>query len=579
MLKNQQHNQGELCQVLRQCKILCRNLKTKRFQPLSSLNIGKNAISRELADELVDAYLRTYEGVFRILHVPTFRKDYANYWETPAEASEPFVVLLQLVMALGSSIQETPSSLKTTANHWIYEAHMWLILPPEKDRMTLVGVQIMCLLTLVKMTCGVSSDLTWIMAGSLIRTAMYMGLHRDPSHLSQMTRYRAEMRRRLWATILELNLQYAFEAGGMPLISCDDYDALPPADLDDEELDDRIDDADKRPASRGVATQMSVAVALFRSFPVRLRLAQYINDFHSNLTYEDTLRLNSELTKACRAFTHIIGELTGRPPTPNRRPPPIRAFHIALAEVVLYRCFHTLHFPVLRISFEDPRYYFSRKMCLDGALKIADLWLFTSPRSARLHEPRSDFEQLTLAGTGMFKNIPIQAACIIALELLHEKGDGASGLGSLATAGGGGLRACLDEALGWTVQRLRAGELTAKAHCFLASCLAHVEALERRLDGAATMALLVERATAAARADEGILKEAAARNGVDVEEVRTAEAGGTEAGGTEAPVAMDDLLAGWDAAWAWDEHDDWMWGDSWSQVNMPTTVGNGNSLF
>lgn len=585
MLKSQEHTQGELFHVLRQCKVICKNIKKSRLPPISSGSIGKTVVSKELANDLVGAYLRTYEGVFRILHVPTFRLEYASYWEDPSSAHESFVILLQLCMVLGTSVRQSTPDLKASSIRWIYEAAMWLMLPPEKSRMTLTGVQIMCLLSLSKTICGVSADLTWVMSGSMLRTAMYMGLHRDPSHLSEMTLYKAEMRRRLWATILELNLQYAFEAGGLPLISCDDYDTLPPADLDDEQLDDSIDDVRRRVTSSSVATQMSIPLEVFRSFPLRLKLLQYINNFRTDFNYEETLRLNSDLTKACRSFTQRIGSLTRRPDGNTALPYPnlngsIKSFHISLAEISLYRCFHALHFPVLFSSFDDPRFYFSRKMCLDGALKIADLWHFSQPGPRnRSESPQSDFECLTINGTGIFKNIPIQAVCIIALELIHNKSGRSSGLGYLPAVGNSDLRACLDEALNWTMKRMQAGELTAKGHCFLSACIAHVVALDQGMDKTATMALLVQKATEAAKEDLALLKDVARESGVPVdEEPELLQQQGVEtgilAGGT-----MEALAAGWDANWAWDENDDWMWGGAWSQLNVTLPVDDVNQFF
>ncbi|EGX91521.1 C6 zinc finger domain-containing protein [Cordyceps militaris CM01] len=541
MLKNQEHTQGELFQLLHQCKVLCQQIKNSRVAPLSSLNIGKTMLPRDVCDDLVEAYLATYEGVYRVLHVPTFRREYAAYWADPAAAAaadEAFVVLLQLCLVLGSTVRaQRPAALKATAVRWIYEAHTWLILPPEKGRMTLTGIQIQCLLTLAKMTCGVSADLTWVMAGGLLRTAMYMGLHRDPSRLADMTVFRAEMRRRLWATILELNLLYAFEAGGMPLLTCDDYDVLPPADLDDDALDDvAIDDVGRRVMASNVATHMSVPLEVFRSFPVRLALLQYINDFRAGIDYDKTLRLNAELTKACRAFSRTVATL-GDATAAGRR---IRPFHISLAEVTLYRCFHALHFPVLFTAFDDPRFYFSRKMCLDGALKIADLVHFSS--SPPPPATTTDFAHLAIHGTGMFKNIPVQAACIIALELIHDKSGGGRS-GGLGHAGGEDLRACLGRALDWTLDRMRAGEVTAKGHCFLSACIAHTDALDQGLDKTATMALLEEPPPPP---------------------------------GAEDPVAA----AGWDGGnWAWDENDDWMWGGAWSQLNVPMPLDDVHQFF
>ncbi|OAA70393.1 C6 zinc finger domain-containing protein [Cordyceps fumosorosea ARSEF 2679] len=607
MLKNQEYTQGELFRILYQCKVLCQKIKTIRSQPLSSLDIGKNTLPRAVCDELVEAYLRTFEGVYRILHIPTFRKEYASYWQDPSGVGEGFVMLMQLCAVLGSSVRAAPvasaarpaaAALKITTTRWIYEAHMWLILPPEKGRMTLTGVQVQCLLTLAKMTCGVSADLTWVMAGSLLRTAMYMGLHRDPSRLSSgASVYRAEMRRRLWATVLELNLLYAFEAGGMPLVSEDDYDALPPADLDDEALDDDTTDDSRRAgqASSGKgATQMSVPLAVFKSLPLRMELLRYINDFRAGVDYDKTLRLNSDLTKACRLFTQTIGAVTKHQDDNDSSSARIAPFHVSLAEMMLYRCLHALHFPVLFTAFDDPRFYFSRKMCLDGALKIADLLGFTRPRAP---SPTSDFGRLVIHGTGMFKNIPVQVSCIIALELIHDTAGGGPGLGpSLAPAAEGHatlLRTCLDSALGWMLDRMRAGEVTAKGHCFVSACVAHTEALERGLDKAATMALLVSRATEAARLDLGLIRAVARESGVPVaeEEDGEEEEGGGQVDAAESSAVdvgtIEALAASWDGggggggiSWAWDEADDWMWGGAWSsQLNVPMPLDSMRQFF
>lgn len=584
MLKNQAHTHGELFQVLYQCKVICRDVKNIRLPSLSSLDIGKASLPRELCDDFVDAYIDTFEGVFRILHIPTLKKDYESYWRDPLAVSESFVVLMQLCIALGSSVRDRPLSMMTTAAQWIHEAQLWLIKPPEKDKISLTGIQIMCLLSLSKMTCGVSADLTWIMSGSLVRTAMHMGLHRDPSHLDEMSTYRAEMRRRLWATILELNLQYSFEVGGMPLISCDDYDTLPPADIDDYRLDDSIDDVRKRTTSSGIATQMSVPLEVLKSFPVRLKLLRYINDFRTNIDYEKTLELDSELTKACRSFTQTIGALTKDQSIRSasadfRHSSPVTPFHVSLAEVTLYRCFHALHLPILLTAFDDPRFYFSRKMCLDGALKMADLWCFSQPgprsrRSTSTGSALSEFEQLTVHGAGMFKNIAVQSACIMALELIHDKSGRSSGLGYLPAAGSSDLSACLDRALDWTVNRMRAGELTVKAHCFLSACVAHADALEQGMDKAATVALLVRRTTDAARTSLALLRDVARESGVPVVDAQ-AQAQQRQESAVIVDDGLETLAAGWDGGWAWDESDDWMWSGAWSQLNvsMPLDAG------
>ncbi|KAH8422895.1 fungal specific transcription factor domain-containing protein [Aspergillus melleus] len=63
-----------------------------------------------------------------------------------------------------------------------------------------------------------------------------IGLHRDPSLCKSMSPYWAEIRRRLWATTLELDLQAALSLGTPVSISQSEYDCRPPSKFDDEDL-------------------------------------------------------------------------------------------------------------------------------------------------------------------------------------------------------------------------------------------------------------------------------------------------------------------------------------------------------
>ena len=59
-------------------------------------------LSRTVIDQLVQLYLDTFETTWRILYVPTFLKQYADYWASPQTPGMGFVAQLLLVMAAGS---------------------------------------------------------------------------------------------------------------------------------------------------------------------------------------------------------------------------------------------------------------------------------------------------------------------------------------------------------------------------------------------------------------------------------------------------------------------------------------------
>lgn len=204
-LKSDKNSEGY--KAVAQSKTLGRQIKALRVPQIMSSEFGNHIPSRQLADELVEAYLRTYETLHRVLHIPSFRLEYARYWQNPKGARQAFVIQLQLCMAIGAVLHDDQFSLRNLAVRWVYEARFWLSQPSEKSRMNLSGLQVCCLVHIARDVCGVGSDLVWASAGSLMRMALYIGLHRDPDHLPKMSLLAAETRRRVWAAILEILVQ------------------------------------------------------------------------------------------------------------------------------------------------------------------------------------------------------------------------------------------------------------------------------------------------------------------------------------------------------------------------------------
>lgn len=486
--------------TLVKCKNLARSIKAQRLPNLSTNGIGKTMPAESTAYELVNAYFRTFETVYRILHIPTFWQDYKKFWQAPANVSEAFVIQLQLCMAMGTCFQDHTASLRQMACQWVYEAQLWLVLPPEKSRMTLASLQIRCLLHLAREACGVGGDLTWISAGSLMRTAMFMGFHRDPDNLQKMSVMRVELRRRLWASILEIGLQSSIDSGGPPLISPSDFDTLPPSNFDDEQLSEN-DEFSPTPRPTNSFTQTTVQITLLRSFSTRLAIAQYVNGFRSVPSYDETLRWNSELSTACRALSAVLQPAYDPAGVLPRR---LSLFQLKMTEHMVHRFFLVLNHPWLGLSQQNPAYYFARKMCVETALK---LYRSITPPSSSAGEqgaanPANDFIRLSVSGAGAFRSVPLQSIMTIALELMWQgleersfrqslgmdhqvDGRGAEpDIQSSAGMGSGAapmaeLREAVTSGVGYAERRLRTGETNVKGYLFFGVYVSYSEALQR----------------------------------------------------------------------------------------------------
>ncbi|KAK0621784.1 hypothetical protein B0T17DRAFT_591589 [Bombardia bombarda] len=523
---------SEIYFLIQKCKRLGKCIKSRRVPTHISFEVGKAIPPENTACRLVEAYFRTFESVYRILHAPTFWQDYHKYWGNPSSATQAFVVQFQLCMAIGTCFQDDPAFLRQHSSRWIYEAQVWLVSPSEKSRMTLAGLQVMCMLHLAKETCGVGSDLTWVSAGSLLRAAMYIGLHRDPDTLPKMSTLRAEMRRRLWATILEIVLQSSVDSGGPPLVSLSDFDTRHPANFDDDQLVES-EHFSLAPRPFSTFTQTTVQLALLRSYPTRLAIAHHVNQFNSTVkaTYEETLRWNSELTTACRALSATLQPSYDPAGVLPKR---LSLFQLRLAEHMVHRFFLALNYPWLCSAQLNPAYYFSRKMCVEASLKLYRAFSTGSPAGASgTASQTDDFTRLLTCGCGAFRSVPTQAVLTICLELLWQAQEdrawrqgmnidhqldrsGSVGDSDAAASGsigsGAAPRQDLLEAakysLGWFERRIKAGETNIRGRAFFSAVLAQVQALQRNSSDAE-----VERAVLDALEDDlgycwHLLKEA-----------------------------------------------------------------------
>lgn len=322
----------------------------------------------------------------------------------------------------------------------------------------------------------------WTSAGALFRTAVYMGLHRDPVRLPPRTVLAAEMRRRLWNTILELSLRSSLTSGGPPLLSLDDFDTEPPGNFDDEQLSDEC----AIQKSEESFTQASVAIALRRTFPLRLTITKFLNDIGSNGIYDEALRLDAEMRKLHRTLYRTIQAWTSSTGFS------LSLFEIRLLDFTMHRYLSALHIPFFGLGLQETKYAFSRKVVVDNALKI---WCAGYPESSILagraqnHQDRNDFARLVICGNGFSRTIVMQAAIFMVLELkaqLQEE----EGLTPVPLRPD--LLSILDDAPRWCLSCVEKGEVNIKGFFLMSVLTGHVKGLMQGLGSDNLSAFLIK---------------------------------------------------------------------------------------
>jgi hypothetical protein len=76
----------------------------------------------------------------------------------------------------------------------------------------------------------------WMATGLLVRAAMKLGYHRDARHSPNFSVLRGEMQRRIWASIVHMDIQTSCRVGLPRMVKEGMFDIEPPRNLLDEDF-------------------------------------------------------------------------------------------------------------------------------------------------------------------------------------------------------------------------------------------------------------------------------------------------------------------------------------------------------
>ena len=328
---------------------------------------------REVTDRLLQIYINNLELTHRILHLPSFWAEYNAFWSTPHDRRPEFVALLLLILASTNCIENDSSIFrgKSSVNRdisvmWIRNSDSWLDSQSQKH-ITIATFQLHCLSFIAKQINAVKRKRTWTSAGNLMRVAVSAGLHRDaqlinvrhptPS-LRRVSVFDQEMRRRLWATIAELELQAAFERGMPGMMRGVVEDCGPPSNLEDEAFD-RSTEQLPNPRPLSQHTRSSYQSLSHSSRSLRMELASLINNQDSHIIYEDVLLYDERVSQHLNAIPNwsdkedLVSQIL---------------LQLQLRQFLLF-----LHRPYAQSEARDSRYDYSTFVQMKNAITILDL--------------------------------------------------------------------------------------------------------------------------------------------------------------------------------------------------------------
>jgi hypothetical protein len=204
-----------------------------------------------------------------------------------------------------------------------------------------------------------------VLASVVVRLAMRMGMHRDPEKYEQITPFEGEMRRRVWASVLQLDA-FASTLLGMPaMIHESHYDTkLPRNLLDDDFGQDTVELPPSRPETELTPVLYPITktrlLTVFRAIFNRVCLG-HIESYEEVMAFDRRLRSVHAQTSPRFRVVSFEDAITD---------PPfliIRRFNV---EILFQKARCILHRHHMTKAYADPRYNFSRTSGVEGAMEI-----------------------------------------------------------------------------------------------------------------------------------------------------------------------------------------------------------------
>lgn len=212
-----------------------------------------------------------------------------------------------------------------------------------------------------------------VLMGALIKLAIGIGYHRDPSNFPDISPFSGEIRRRFWVTLLSGDILTSTQMGMPRMIKESEYDTQEPRNLNDFDFDEHTQELPQsRPETENTtSTQLIARGRMFTALGKVVDLAATAKPY----SYAEVMRIDKTLHEAKNSL----------PPDFHNKPigaavidPP----QMIVSRLFLRLMFHKgqimLHRKYLNIhpgssSNEENSYAYSRKSCLEAALGVLEI--------------------------------------------------------------------------------------------------------------------------------------------------------------------------------------------------------------
>lgn len=384
------------------------------------------SIPKHYSWDMLFSALPYWEGVTRILHVPSFRAECneiisivrAGVDALPPITRESLVPQLLATLALSARLgagfrhSESDKISETQVGLYAILIQQWMDSLGGKERLNFYSLQTQALLLLVHQNNNGSPSALWRESGDLVRSAMIMGLHLDPEEYFDFSIFQKEQRRKLWRTIVELDIQFSLAASMPTALRTTDFQAGELRNVNDLELSEGMVEypADKGP---NIWTDATAQIALGPSLRERLDATNKINGiFYLDADAPFLLQQASDLEKGLQNLPISLKSDTGSSTGGDKSP--MKLFSTVMLDVFIRRPSFSIYSSIALSPLRN-RYPEARKGAIRSSIELLSHLDALDPTVADLNVIK-DRDLLNLFHV-ICKNDIIQAAYFLCYEI------------------------------------------------------------------------------------------------------------------------------------------------------------------
>ncbi|KAH6845638.1 hypothetical protein B0I37DRAFT_328907 [Chaetomium sp. MPI-CAGE-AT-0009] len=347
--------------------------------------------ARPVVDRMVARYFNALGIAPAILHSAQFLRQYESFWRNPEATPFVWIGLLFSVICLATQFQQPgEESAEASSLMHIHQFHERIVQCLVLGQYTRGGpyvVETMINYCASELCITKDTDVgPWLPLGIMVPLAVSRGYHRDPSGFPNISPFVGEMRRRVWAAVVQMDLRLSNQMGLPHLLKSTQCNTAEPRNLYDCDFD---EDTVELPPSR---PETEVTPVLYSLAKNRIdKIGGPISDLAADARdrpYPEIMALDRELQEV----------ETSLPPIFRWQPlsqsfmvaPQVQMFRIWLRLAVL-RLVIWLHRKYLAPSYNDVRYEYSRGACARAATEILEFQVLLDEETrpgGQLHQTR-----------------------------------------------------------------------------------------------------------------------------------------------------------------------------------------------